>query len=202
MQGGYLSQDFFIRPDVTTIARELLGQFLFVRCSNGNIVGGIIVETEAYNGIYDKACHAYGNRKTQRTAVMYQKGGCLYVYLCYGLHYLLNIITNEAGKADAVLIRAIEPRVGISTMLANRKMKTLGPELTSGPGKLTQALGINLRHNGLYLSPNQVWLEQGICPKEIVADTRIGVSYAQEHALLPWRFYIANNPWVSKPKFY
>lgn len=199
MKGGCLSPDFFTRPDVTTIARELLGNFFFVRSSDGSVCGGVIVETEAYNGVYDKACHAYGNKKTKRTSVMYQNGGCLYVYLCYGIHYLLNIVTNVSGKADVALIRALEPKVGIGAMLARRKMKNLGTSLTSGPGRLTQALGLGKRHNGMYFSQHRVWVEEGDAPQLIATSPRIGISYAEEDALLPWRFYISENPWVSKP---
>jgi DNA-3-methyladenine glycosylase len=199
MKSRCLSPDFFTRPQVTTIARELLGKYFFVRNPDGSVCAGVIVETEAYNGVYDKACHAYGNKKTARTSVMYQKGGCLYVYLCYGMHYLLNIVTNVAGKADVALIRALEPKLGISVMLARRKMKNLETSLTSGPGRLTQALGLGKRHNGMYFSPYSVWVEEGEKPECIATSPRIGVNYAGEDALLPWRFYIYGNPWVSKP---
>jgi DNA-3-methyladenine glycosylase len=199
MKSRCLSPDFFTRPQVTTIARELLGKYFFVRNPDGSVCAGVIVETEAYNGVYDKACHAYGNKKTARTSVMYQKGGCLYVYLCYGMHYLLNIVTNVAGKADVALIRALEPKLGIDLMLARRKMKSLGTALTSGPGRLTQALGLGRKHNGMYFSPYTVWVEEGDPPECIATSPRIGVNYAGEDALLPWRFYICGNPWVSKP---
>ncbi len=156
----------------------------------------MIIETEAYRGPEDKASHAYGNRRTNRTEVMYKAGGICYVYLCYGIHALFNIITNTHDIPHAVLIRALHPVDGIPWMLKRRKKSKLDAKLTSGPGTLTQALGITLAHNGLSLHGPQIWIEDRgfkIDPKNIHASPRIGIDYAGEHALLPWRFTLKNS---------
>jgi len=196
-----LSSDFYQQENVVGVAKQLLGKLLFTNI-NGQLTGGIITETEAYDGIIDKACHAYGGRNTNRTATMYLAGGVTYVYLCYGIHHLLNVVTGMAGNPQAVLIRAIEPTVGIETMLLRRKMESLTPRITSGPGALSQALGIDRELNAKHLSTNEIWIEDGkdYLESEIIATTRIGVAYAQEHALWPFRFYIKGNRYVSKPK--
>jgi DNA-3-methyladenine glycosylase len=185
--------------DVVALSQFFLGKVL---CSyqNGVLTSGKIVETEAYCGATDKACHAHFNRRTHRTAVMFAEGGRAYVYLCYGIHYLFNIVTNEAEKADAILVRAIEPLEGIATMQERRKT-TNHYKLTSGPALLTQALGITTAHYGLDLQGDSIWIEDRgllVLQEEIVASPRIGVAYAGEDALLPWRFRIKNNRWTSK----
>lgn len=198
-----LPRDFYRRENVVQIAQELIGKYLFAAI-DGELTGGKIVETEAYCGEYDKACHAYRGL-TPRTTVMFGPPGHAYVYLCYGIHHLFNVVTNQEGKADAVLIRAIEPLWGIETMKRRRNF----PEnkkihsLTAGPGSVAQALGIDFRrHHGEDLLQQTIWLMQktSTCSLEadIVATTRIGVAYAEESALLPWRFYVKNNPYVSK----
>src|SRR5690606_7370578 len=124
-------------------------------------------------------------------------------YLCYGIHYLFNITTNIKDKADAVLVRAIEPVEGIDVMLKRRNLQVVKPQLTAGPGVLTQALGINKRHYGADLSGSEVWIEDRniiLMEEDVVACPRIGVAYAEEDALLPWRFYIKGNKFVSKIK--
>jgi DNA-3-methyladenine glycosylase len=202
LNSNLLSKSFYQREHVVGIAKELLGKVL-VTDIDGHFTSGIIVETEAYHGLNDKACHAYNGRRTPRTEVMYKAGGLAYVYLCYGIHSLFNIVTNKDGLADAVLIRAIEPIEGIATMLRRRKMTTSDPRLTAGPGAMSEALGIKTSLTGTDLCGNQIWLEdQGIEYKEeeIVIGTRVGVAYAKEDALLPWRFSVKGNKWVSKAK--
>lgn len=193
-----LSKSFYEQADVVHIARSLLGKKICT-CIEGQLTEGIITETEAYCGKNDKACHAF-KKRTKRTEVMYGDAGHAYVYLCYGIHHLFNIVTNKPGIADAILIRAIQPVSGIETMCKRRGDKVMKPPVTSGPGKMTQALGISLRQNKVNLLGSTIWVEdfQTIKPTEIVTSRRIGVEYAEEDALKPWRFYVKNNPWISK----
>jgi len=193
-----IPKSFYQREDVVKIARELLGKYLFTKI-DGVLTGGRIVETEAYNGRTDKASHAF-QKRTKRTETMYQSGGIAYVYLCYGIHHLFNIVTNQTGLADAVLVRAVEPIVGMDTMFeryGGQKTK-----VSDGPGKLSKALGITTHQNGTDLSGDMIYLATHINEKrpKIASDTRIGVGYAEEDALLPWRFYITENQWVSKQR--
>jgi DNA-3-methyladenine glycosylase len=165
---------------------------------------GRIVETEAYCGETDKACHAHFNRRTHRTAVMFGPPGVAYVYLCYGIHHLFNIVTNQEGKADAVLVRAIEPVEGLPEMQGRRGLAGYNYRLTAGPGSMSQALGISTRYNGHDLTAGEaIWLEDrgDFLPAEAIeTGPRVGVAYAGEDALLPWRFSIRHNPWRSKAK--
>ncbi|MBC5774128.1 DNA-3-methyladenine glycosylase [Pontibacter sp. KCTC 32443] len=195
-----LTKDFYTRPNVVQIAQELLGKYIYTSV-DGMLTGGMIVETEAYSGENDRACHAHMNRRTARTEIMYHEGGVAYVYLVYGIYNLFNIITNTEGKADAVLVRAIEPEIGTEEMLLRRNMPLIKPNLTAGPGVLSIALGINRKHYGEDLTGNTIWVEdKGITiPEEsIIAVPRIGIDYAGDDALLPWRFYVKNSKWVSK----
>jgi len=197
-----LGKAFYTREDAITISKELLGKFL-VTCIDGRLTSGMIVETEAYLGAEDKASHAYGNRRTKRTEPFYKEGGIAYVYLCYGIHYLFNIITNKAEIPHAVLIRAVEPSDGIDIMLERRKKAKLTPELTAGPGALSVALGISARHNETDLLENEIWVEdRGVVvnENEIIASPRVGVAYAKEYALKPWRFRVKDNPYTSKAR--
>lgn len=197
-----LSENFYTRGDVTEIALELLGKYIITNIQ-GVITSGMIVETEAYSGRNDRACHANNGNRTRRTEVMFEQGGKVYVYLCYGIHNLFNVTTNIEGFADAVLIRAVEPVEGIEWMLERRKMKEVKPNLTAGPGLLTQALGISREHYGESLLGKTIWLENRnkiINKVDVVAAKRIGVEYAKEDALYPWRFFIKNNKWVSRIK--
>lgn len=197
-----LPLSFYQNPQVTEVAKMLLGKRL-VTVIDGHRTAGIIVETEAYAGITDRACHAFGGRRTARTEIMYASGGVSYVYRCYGIHQLLNVVTNDAGVPDAVLIRAIEPDEGLTLMLQRRGMEQLLPMVTSGPGMLTQALGIGAAHNGLSLQTSAITIhETDVCPSQelIVATTRVGVAAAGDDAYLPYRFYLANNKYVSKRK--
>jgi DNA-3-methyladenine glycosylase len=191
---------FYQQDDVVNLAIQLLGKKLFTRI-NGKVTGGIIVETEAYNGVTDKASHAYGNRFTPRTATMYEAGGVTYVYLCYGIHHLLNVVTGSKNNPQAVLIRGIEPIEGIEVMLGRRNMQQLAPRITAGPGSVAKALGIDKNLNAKNLLGDEIWLEEGIQvrPEFVVSSPRVGVDYAEDHALLPWRFYVKGNKYVSKP---
>ena len=200
--GEKLPVAFYRRPDVVRISRDLLGQYLFTCIGGQGLTGGRIVETEAYAGATDRASHAYGNRRTQRTAVMYEAGGVAYVYLCYGLHSLFNIITNVKGIPHAVLIRALEPTHGIPVMLQRRRKLSLDRALTAGPGALAQALGLTVLHSGQSLLGHEIWLEKGMAlrPEQVVATPRIGVDYAGAHAKRPWRFRVRDNAWTSLAK--
>ncbi len=196
-----LSYSFYQQEDVVDLAIQLLGKQLFTQI-NGKVTGGTIVETEAYNGITDKASHAYGNRFTPRTATMYNSGGITYVYLCYGIHHLLNVVTGVKGNPQAVLIRGIEPLEGIETMLDRRNMLQLAPRITAGPGSVAKALGIDKGLHAKDLQEDEIWIEDNgiqIQPELIISSPRIGVDYAEDHALLPWRFYVKGNKYVSKP---
>lgn len=184
------------------LAQELIGKYLYTN-TDGVLTGGMIVETEAYSGENDQACHAHLNRRTQRTEIMYHEGGVAYVYLVYGIYYLFNIITNEKDKADAVLVRALEPEIGVEEMLLRRNMAAVKPNLTAGPGVLSIAMGINKKLYGADLTGNAIWLEdKGIVfpSEEIAAGPRIGIDYAGEDAKLPWRFWVKGNKWVSKKR--
>lgn len=192
-----LSRDFYTQPNVVEIARDLIGKKLVTNINN-EVSAGIIVETEAYSGKNDKACHAHMQKKTKRTQVMFELGGHAYVYLCYGIHNLFNIVTNIKGQADAVLIRAIKPLEGFEIMNKRRNQPKPKYRISSGPGCLSEALGINRNHYGLDLTGKQIWIEESdYALKKIQSSPRIGVDYAGEDAKLPWRFYEKDNPWVS-----
>lgn len=191
---------FYLNTDVNSLARQLIGKMLFTQI-DGEITAGIIVETEAYAGIEDKASHAYGGRLTDRTKTMYLKGGVSYVYLCYGIHNLFNVVTGPLNTPHAVLIRGVEPVIGTEIMLQRRGMTLLKPNLTAGPGALSKALGIDRTFNSKDLTGEEIWIEDGwnVDPASIVTAPRVGVGYAADHALLPWRYYIKGNRFVSKP---
>jgi DNA-3-methyladenine glycosylase len=191
-------ESFYQQSSVVKIAKELLGKQLVTNV-NDVLTSGIIVETEAYSW-KEKGCHAYENKKTNRNAVMFLPGGFSYVYLCYGIHNLFNVVTNKDGIGEAVLIRALEPIAGIEIM--QKRMGVTTPyRITSGPGKLTKALGIDRSMNGKYLLDDDVWIEDSgikVGSNKIVASKRIGIDYAGKDADLPWRFYIKDNKWISK----
>ena len=190
-----LDESFYLHADVVKIAKDLLGKVLFTRI-RGKVTSGIIVETEAYSQ-KERGCHAFSGM-TERNKVMFKSGGVAYVYLCYGIHHLFNIVTNVDGLADAVLIRALEPLTGEEHML--RRMKAKSPQrISSGPGKLAKAMGIDRSFNGKYLGSDDVWVEDVGMVVKIKASKRIGLDYAGRDALLPWRFTILGNRWVSKP---
>lgn len=194
-----LDSSFYQRNDVVSIAKELLGKRLCTNI-NGALTSGIIVETEAYSGRNDKACHANNGKLTKRTSVMFEEGGLAYVYLCYGIHNLFNIVTNTKGNADAVLIRAIEPDSGLNLMNERRGFPKRKYAVGSGPGCLSQALGIDQAHYGISLMDKTIWVEKGRQINELQSSPRVGVGYAGKDALKPWRFYEKGNPWVSANK--
>ena len=190
---------FYSRTDVVNIARELLGKVLVTQW-NGVVTSGRIVETEAYRGVTDRASHAWNGRRTGRTEIMYDEGGKGYVYLCYGIHHLFNVVTNIKDTPHAVLVRAVEPLEGISTMLQRTGKKKPDRTLTSGPGNVSKALGLLVSHSGVSLLEEAVFIADdgyALKKKDIIATTRIGVDYAGEDALLPYRFFIRDNIYVS-----
>jgi len=183
---------FYQNPDVVEVARQLLGKVLFTRINN-QLTGGIITETEAYNGIVDKASHAFGGRRTPRTEIMYSPGGTAYIYLCYGIHSLFNVVTNSEGIPHAVLIRSIVPFSGEKIMHSRRGIKVSASSLYNGPGKVCTALGIHYSLSGTSLSGNKIWIEDegiSIVKKQIEISPRIGVDYAGDDAQLPYRFVL------------
>jgi DNA-3-methyladenine glycosylase len=196
-----LSNHFYQRANVPGIARELIGKVLVSRL-DGITCAGRIVEVEAYNGITDKASHARGGRRTARTEIMYAKGGVAYVYLCYGIHHLFNVVTNTSGIPDAILIRALEPLEGIREMLRRTGKKKADETLTRGPGNAARAMGISTAHTGWSLQSPELFIAADnyvVNDQDIVAGPRIGVDYAGSDALQPYRFYIKGNKYVSMP---
>ncbi|WP_426484890.1 DNA-3-methyladenine glycosylase [Flavobacterium sp. 2] len=196
-----LQYSYYLNEDVLFLAKDLLGKVLFTQI-DGEITAGIIVETEAYFGIKDKASHAYGNRRTNRTEIMYSDGGVSYVYLCYGIHSMFNIVTSIKNDPHAILIRAVEPLIGAEIMERRRNMPVTKPAISSGPGSVAKAMGINLSFNKKDLGGEEIWIEdQNIKYNDnaIAAVPRVGIAYAEEHALLPWRFFVKGNKYVSKP---
>lgn len=195
-----LTAAFYQQKDVVKIARELLGKMLVTEI-DGVRTAGRIVETEAYAGVTDKASHAWNERRTDRTAVMYMPGGLTYVYLCYGIHYLFNVITNVKDTPHAVLIRALEPVDGMEAMKARFGHQPTR-NITAGPGNLSKALGIHTALTGESLTGNKVWIEDApnLPDEQVVISTRVGVAYAGEDAYLPYRFSVKDNRWVSKGK--
>jgi DNA-3-methyladenine glycosylase len=185
-----IDRTYYLQPDVVNLAKDILGKVLVTRI-NKQLTSGIITETEAYNGITDKASHAYGGRRTQRTEIMYAAGGVCYVYLCYGIHHLFNIVTNIKDVPHAVLIRAVHPHKGKKIILQRRNSNIFKKELCIGPGKVSKALGIDTRHNAVDLCGNKIWLEDdNIKLDKILNGPRIGVGYAKEDAKLPYRFWV------------
>lgn len=192
-----LSKTYFENPDVVFLAKDLIGKQLSTHI-DGVVTSGIITETEAYAGQGDKACHAHLGKFTKRTKVMYEPGGIAYVYLCYGIHHLFNVVTNTRGHADAVLIRAIEPTQGIHIMQKRRGKSKLDKSLSAGPGNLTKALGISKIHNQSSVVGDAIQIENTENKNiSLVETTRIGIDYAGEDAKLPWRFYDNNSKFVS-----
>ncbi len=197
-----LPQGFYRRNNVVTIAKELLGKLLITNF-NGTVTSGRIVETEAYNGVVDKASHSYNGRRTNRTETMYANGGVAYVYLCYGVHHLFNVVTSIENIPHAVLIRAVEPVTGVETMLLRTGKVKQDYSLTKGPGNVSKALGIVTKYSGADLLSDDVFIADDgfiLQKKNIVATPRIGVDYAGDDALLPYRFIVKDNPYVSGKK--
>ena len=194
-----LTIDFYDRENVVTIAKELLGKVL-VTTFNGIITSGRIVETEAYMAINDKASHSFAGKRTSRNEHMYEAAGTSYVYICYGMHHLFNIVTNKKNVPDAVLIRGVEPLTGIEDMLIRTGKKKIDNTLTRGPGNVGKALGISKMHSGLNLLKKEIYVADDgfeLQEKLIGTSKRIGIDSAGADALLPYRFYIKGNKFVS-----
>jgi DNA-3-methyladenine glycosylase len=199
MPMNLLPRSFYLRENVVLIAKELLGKILITQL-NGILTSGIITETEAYAGVTDRASHAYGNRRTKRTEVMYACGGTAYIYLCYGVHSLFNVVTNQKEIPDAVLIRAIKPSVGIEEMLNRTGKNSIDEDFGLGPGKVSKILGIHFSQSGMDLTkkpeePKEdgIWIEDNgneIQSDSIITGPRIGVNYAGSDANRPYRFRI------------
>lgn len=197
-----LGRAFYDRPGVVRVARDLLGKVLVTEI-DGERTSGRIVEVEAYNGIVDRASHAWSGRRTRRTEVMFGAGGTAYVYLIYGIHHLFNVVTNRKGVPHAVLVRGLEPLEGIPVMLKRTGKIRPDHTLTRGPGNLSKAMGLLTLHTGTSLMGGAVWIgDDGfrVRPSEIGVTPRIGVDYAGEDAALPYRFFLKRNPYVSGPK--
>ncbi|MBI1780266.1 MAG: DNA-3-methyladenine glycosylase [Sphingobacteriales bacterium] len=197
-----LPKSFYERGDVLKIAQDLLGKVL-ITTFDGLYTSARIVETEAYAGVMDKASHAWNGRRTNRTEIMYATGGTAYVYLCYGIHHLFNVVTNKLDAPHAILIRAAEPVEGIATMLMRTKKKKADFTLTKGPGNVAKALGIFAKHSGLNLLSDEIYIADDgfkIIKSMIAATPRIGVDYAGEDAKLLYRFIIKNSKYVSGKK--
>ncbi len=194
---------YYQTSDTLSLSQDLLGKFLFTRLAGDTVTGGMIVETEAYLAPLDKASHAYNHRRTARTEVMFHLGGVSYVYLCYGMHHLFNIITHQENIPHAILIRAIEPVVGIEHMLTRCQRSHPAPLWTAGPALLTKALGLKREHTGIALDGTTIWLEDRgvkVSLEDCLASPRVGIAYAQEFAAMPWRFRIKDNAWTSPAK--
>ncbi len=194
-----LSKAFYRRKDVVNTAKQLLGKII-VTYTDGVITSARIAETEAYAANIDKASHAYNGRRTNRNEHMYSPGGTVYVYICYGMHTMLNVVTNSKNIPDAILIRAVEPIEGIEVMLGRTGKKVFDNTLTKGPGNLAKALGITKDHSGQFFGEKYIHIyDDGYILKEsdIGTSKRIGVDGAGADALLPYRFYIRGNKFVS-----
>jgi len=186
-----LPQGYYQNLDVLFLGRDLIGKFLMTYF-DGVTTGGMIVETESYCGPEDRASHAFGNRRTKRNEIMYSSGGFAYVYRCYGIHALFNVVTGSLDIPHAILVRSVKPLIGVEEMIKRRKGRK---NIASGPGNLTQALGIDTIHNGISLTGDKIWIEERgvkLPPKKILATPRIGVDYAGEDAYKPWRYILVD----------
>jgi DNA-3-methyladenine glycosylase len=194
-----LAREFYLRENTVKVAKDLLGKLLVIPAADGTRVSGIIVETEAYMGVTDRAAHSYGGRRTARNEIMYGGGGHAYVYFVYGMYFQFNVVTGPPDHPHAVLIRALEPIEGVEIM-RQRRGEMKDQNLTSGPGKLCIAMGIDRGLNGEDLRGERVWLEEfnKITPKQIAVGKRIGIDYAGDDAGKPWRFWIRGKSFVSK----
>jgi DNA-3-methyladenine glycosylase len=185
-----LPLSFYLRDDVVAIARELPGKVIVTRF-DGKLTSGIITETEAYAGVVDRASHAYGGRRTTRTEIMFRRGGTAYIYLCYGVHSLFNVVTNKEDIPHAVLVRAIEPLDGLQVILERLGAEAVRKNMCNGPGKASKALGLHFSDSGTDLLGDTIWLEDRkitVKSKDVLASPRIGIDYAGEDAKLPYRF--------------
>lgn len=194
-----LKREFYLREDTLGIARDLLGQLVVVPTAGGERVSAMIVETEAYLGAIDKAAHSYRNRRTKRTETMFAVGGTVYIFFIYGMYFQFNVVVGQIDSPHAILVRAVEPIENYEKM-RERRGKMPDKNLTSGPGKLCIALGIDKTFNNEDLLGERIWLEKykKISAREISSGKRIGIDYAEEFADKPWRFWITNNEFVSR----
>jgi DNA-3-methyladenine glycosylase len=193
-----LSPDFYTQENTLSVCRQLLGKKLCTLI-DGILTCGIIVETEAYRGPEDLGSHAYNNRRTTRNDVMYAEGGVVYMYICYGIHDMLNIVTGKEGSSHAILIRALQPTEGIPEMRARRGTQDL-KRLCKGPGALAKALGLSKKHNGTSLQSDVIWVEDtpALSAEHIVETSRVGLNIQGVYRDIPWRFYIKGNPFISR----
>ena len=201
MRLNKLETDFYARDDVTEVACDLLGKVLCSRI-DGRLTKAIITETEAYAGVDDRASHAFGGRRTRRTEPMYSDGGVAYVYLCYGIHHLFNVVTGRRDDPQAVLVRAGSPLIGVEDMLERRRKTGVDKTLLAGPGSLAQALGIRTEHSGTCLEGNRLWIEDhgiSLSKSSVTTGPRIGVDYAGADAALPYRFLIPTDKSLGLP---
>lgn len=196
-----LPASFYLQDDVVSLARQLIGKVLVTNL-DGALCTGRIIETEAYNGITDRASHAFGGRRTARTEVMFHQGGVAYVYLCYGIHHLFNVVTNMQDIPHAVLVRAIEPMEGRDHMMRRMRRQSWKTGIGAGPGNLTRAMGITTAMSGKSLLSDELFLaDDGFVTEAVVATPRIGVDYAGEDALLPYRFVVKGHQNISAKSF-
>jgi DNA-3-methyladenine glycosylase len=202
-RGRKLGPEFYRREDTIALARELLGKRLVVADgARGERVSGRIVETEAYMGPEDRAAHSYNNRRTARTETMFRAGGLAYVFFIYGMYYQFNVVTNREDVPQVVLVRAVEPEEGIELMRERRGVRK-DVELTNGPGKLCVAFGIDRSYNGEDLCGGRIWIEDAgltLRARDIASGPRVGIDYAGEFVRKPWRFWIKDNPFVSRKR--
>jgi DNA-3-methyladenine glycosylase len=201
LKGKRLPASYYASHDVTHLAKDLLGKFLCTNI-NGLYCSGMIVETEAYRGPDDRAAHSFNNRRTPRTEVMFWQGGVAYIYVCYGMHHLMNVVTASKDTAHAVLIRALEPADGIEIMAERRNMDVSDFRLTKGPGALSVAMGLRKELTGtpLFKANSPVWMEDrkvSFTSNEICIGKRIGVESAGDAAHWPWRYFVKGNKYVS-----
>jgi DNA-3-methyladenine glycosylase len=196
-----LPRRFYKRDDTIRVAKDLLGKMLVVPAPDGRRVTGMIVETEAYLGEIDKAAHSFGGRRTLRNEITYAEGGHAYVFFIYGMYFQLNVVVGEAGSPHVVLVRGVEPVEGVETM-RQRRGEMADRNLTSGPGKLCIAMGIDRSYNGEDLLGERIWIEKyrQIAETEIATGPRVGIDYAEEFVEMPWRFWVEGNPYVSKAR--
>ena len=190
---------FYKRKDVVLIARELIGKVI-VTDFNGDFTSGRIVETEAYVGLTDRASHSFGGKRTERNEYMYASAGTAYVYICYGMHHLFNIVTNAKDVPDAVLIRAIEPITGSDIMQERTGKQKLDSTLTKGPGNAAKALGLSKINSGASLLDKEIYVYNDgfkISADQIGISKRIGIDGSGDAVILPYRFYIKGNRFVS-----
>lgn len=189
---------FYTQTDTEQVARDMLGMWL-VHDGEDGLTAGRIVETEAYCGGEDRGCHAFGMKRTPRTEVMFREGGVAYIYLCYGIHQMFNVVTHREGEPHAILVRALEPTEGLDLMRERRQTDTL-TDLCSGPGKLGKAMGFHTSQTGTSLLGNRIWLEgePGQVSRNIVEGPRVGMHFDGFYCTVPWNFRVAGSPFVSQ----